>query len=63
MRNILYRLGRLLQLIGMILLPLAIAGNLAPVDPLELRQSLQLSGVGVAVFALGWLLQQAGRAE
>ena len=45
----------------MVLLPVAVAGNLAPGPPLDLRQSLTLSGVGVAVFALGWLLQQAGR--
>jgi drug/metabolite transporter (DMT)-like permease len=58
---LLYRLGRLLQVVGMILLPLAIAGNLAPGTPLDLRQSLTLSGVGVVVFGVGWLLQQAGR--
>jgi hypothetical protein len=57
----LYRLGRLLQVIGMILLPLAVAGNLSPQNTLSLRESLMLSGVGVAVFALGWLIQQAGR--
>jgi hypothetical protein len=60
---VLYRLGRTLQLIGMIILPLAIAGNLAPDMPLDLRASLTLSGVGVAVFTVGWLLQQAGRPE
>ena len=30
MGPILYRLGRLMQLVGMLMLPLAIAGNLAP---------------------------------
>jgi hypothetical protein len=54
-----YRLGRFLQLVGLILLPIAIAGDLA--NSLELRQSLTLSTVGIAVFFLGWLLQQAGR--
>lgn len=63
MGRLLYRLGRLFQLVGMILLPLAIAGNLAPDNPLDLKQSLTLSGVGVAVFALGWSLQQAGKPE
>jgi drug/metabolite transporter (DMT)-like permease len=58
---LLYRLGRLLQLVGLILLPLAIAGNIAPKDPLDLRTSLTLSVVGILVFGLGWLLQQAGR--
>jgi predicted acyltransferase len=58
---LLYKAGRALQVIGMILLPVAIAGNLVPEQPLDLRASLTLSGVGVAVFALGYLLQQAGR--
>lgn len=57
----LYKLGRLLQLLGMLILPLAIAGNLAPGEPLNLRQSLTLSGVGIGVFSLGWLLQQSSK--
>ena len=63
MRMLLYKLGRLLQLVGMILLPLAVAGNLVPEEAhrIDLRTSLALSAVGVAVFAVGWLLQQAGR--
>ena len=61
MRRLLYLLGRLLQLAGMILLPLAIAGNLSPHDPLELRTSLTISAVGVGVFVVGYLLQQAGK--
>jgi hypothetical protein len=60
-RAILYRLGRLLQIVGMILLPLAVAGNLSPENPLDLRTSLKISGVGVAVFFAGWLLQQASK--
>jgi hypothetical protein len=56
-----YKIGRLLQLVALILLPLAIAGNLAPDNPLDLRASLTLSGVGIVVFGVGWLLQQWGR--
>ena len=52
-----------MQLIGMILLPLAIAGNLSPENTLTLKESLMLSGAGVVVFTLGWFLQQAGRPE
>jgi hypothetical protein len=62
-RNAIYKLGRLLQIIGLILLPVAIAGNLTPDQRLDLRSSLVLSGVGMLVFFLGWLLQQAGRPE
>jgi hypothetical protein len=58
---LLYKAGRVLQVVGMILLPVAIAGNLAPGPPLDLRASLTLSGIGVGVFMLGYLLQQAGR--
>jgi hypothetical protein len=57
----LYKLGRLFQMVGLILLPLAIAGNLSPVRTLDLRQSLTLSAVGVAVFAAGYLIQQSGK--
>jgi hypothetical protein len=57
----LYKLGRLLQIIGLILLPLAIAGNLSPDRPMDLRSSLTLSAVGVVVFGLGYLLQRMSR--
>jgi hypothetical protein len=57
----LYRLGRVLQVIGMILLPLAIAAQIAPERAIDLKTSLTLSGIGVLIFFLGWLIQQAGR--
>ncbi len=63
----LYKLGRFLQLVGLILLPVAIAGNVVPDSHggdktvLDLKESLTLSAVGVLVFSLGWLIQQAGR--
>jgi hypothetical protein len=60
-RSLLYKLGRVLQLAGLILLPVAIAGNVAPDQPLDLRASLTLSGVGMGIFGLGWLIQQIGR--
>jgi hypothetical protein len=55
----LYRVGRFLQLIGLILLPVAMAGNVS--NELDLRQMLSLAGVGIVVFIVGWLLQQATR--
>jgi len=54
-----YRLGRLLQLIGLIVLPMAIAGNAA--EKLSLGESLVISAAGMGVFSLGWLLQQGAR--
>jgi hypothetical protein len=59
----LYKFGRFLQLLGMIILPVAITGNLAREDLINLKTSLVLSGVGIAVFAGGWLIQQAGKKE
>lgn len=53
----LYKLARLLQFSGLVILPVAIAGNVA--ERLNLRDSLMLSTVGCGVFVLGWLLQQA----
>ena len=55
----LYNLGRFLQLVGLIMLPLAIAGNLQPNNPLSLGTSLTLSSIGMLIFFVGWLLQQA----
>ncbi len=57
----LYKLSRAMKVVGMLLLPLAIAGNLAPEQPLDLRTSLTLSGVGCVVFMLGYLLQEVSR--
>jgi hypothetical protein len=57
----LYKLGRLLQLLGLLILPVAVAGNLAREDQINLKVSLTMSAAGVLVFVMGWLLQQAGR--
>lgn len=56
-----YKFGRLLQILGLILLPLAIAGNLSPDRPMDLRASLSLSALGIIVFGFGYLFQQMGR--
>jgi hypothetical protein len=56
----LYKIGRLLQLAGLIILPIAMAGNMAD-ERLGLKESLALSSLGVGVFAVGWLLQQTAR--
>jgi len=52
----LYRIARLLQFAGLIILPIAISGNVA--DKLGLRESLSLSAIGVLAFVIGWALQQ-----
>jgi hypothetical protein len=53
-----YKLGRFLQFLGLfVILPLAMAGNLA--EKLDLKEMLLFSAAGVAVFYVGWLLQQS----
>jgi hypothetical protein len=56
---VVFKLGRFLQFCALVILPVAIAGNVA--ERLDLRESLMLSGVGVGVFIVGWLLQQKSR--
>jgi hypothetical protein len=53
----LYSVARVLQLLGLLILPVAIAGNLAN-ERLNLKESLEMSAVGILVFSAGWLLQQ-----
>lgn len=61
----LYTIARILQLAGLVLVPLAIAGNLAEAanapHRLTLMESLALSGVGILLFTVGWFLQQRVR--
>ena len=57
----LYKLGRFLQLAGLFILPVAMAGNMIDPQRMGVWPMLALAGVGVGAFALGWLLQQAAR--
>jgi len=57
----LYKLGRILQVIGLILLPLAMAGNLVPGAPVGLSGMLELMVIGAIVFFIGWVIQQIGK--
>lgn len=56
-----YKIARLLQFAGLVLLPVGVAGNVA--EKLSLKDSLIISGIGVGVFFLGWLLQQTTKKE
>jgi hypothetical protein len=62
-----YRIGRFLQLFGLILVPFAVAGNLAEVagapQSLDLKASLMLAGLGMVVFFIGWLVQGSSAAS
>jgi hypothetical protein len=57
----LYKLGRLMQIIGLLLLPIAMAGNLVPDIPVSLGNMLALTIFGVLVFFIGYSLQQVGK--
>jgi hypothetical protein len=59
----LYKLGRALQVAGMVILPVGMAGNIVRPEQITVQESLVIAGVGLGVFALGWLLQQAGRSR
>ena len=50
-----YRLGRLLQFFGLLILPFGIASEL--VGRVGLGQSLLIAGAGTLVFYVGYLIQ------
>jgi hypothetical protein len=54
-----YKLARLLQFAGLVILPVAIAGDMA--GKVEFKDSLAISCLGILVFFVGWLLQQGVR--
>jgi hypothetical protein len=53
-----YKLGRMLQLLGMLILPIGIAGNLARPEQFKESFTLQMAMIGIAVFFVGWLVQK-----
>lgn len=59
----LYRLGRFLQLLGLLICPAGIVGNVAVPEQkqITLKTSLLIAASGMVIFVLGWLLQQANR--
>ena len=57
----LFRLGRGLQIAGMLILPIGMVGNIVQKDMISVQMSLVWAGIGVTIFAIGWLLQEAGR--
>jgi hypothetical protein len=57
----LYKLARFLQLLGLLICPVGIAGNVARPEEVSVKASLIISGGGILVFTLGWFLQQASK--
>lgn len=58
----LYWLARGLQLLGLLIVPIAVAGNLAEVANvpfrLDIKQMLLLSALGIVIFYLGHTLER-----
>jgi hypothetical protein len=54
--------ARLLQLIGLILLPVGVVGQVVRPEVIGVREMLMITGAGIGVFFVGWMLQgkQAG---
>ena len=55
----LYKLARFLQLLGLLICPVGIAGNVLRPEEVTLKATLMIAAAGVLIFTLGWLLQQS----
>jgi hypothetical protein len=58
---LLYKLGRALQVVGLIITPFGLVGNVIDPNRVDVKTSLMIAGAGVVIFLTGWLLQQSGR--
>ena len=56
----LYKIGRFLQLLGLIILPVGVSGNLARPEEVTVKTTLLIAAAGLGVFYVGRLLQRAG---
>lgn len=52
-----YRLGRLLQMIGLVVPLIGVAGNIARPEEVPVKTTLTYAGIGMAIFYLGYLIQ------
>jgi hypothetical protein len=58
-----YKIGRILQLVGLLITPSGISGNLVRSDIVDVKMSLAIATVGIFIFFVGWLVQQAGKSS
>ena len=56
----LYKLGRFLQVIGLIVPLVGVSGNLARPDEVTLKVMLTIAAIGMGVFYLGRVIQGWG---
>ena len=54
----LYKIARFLQLLGLLICPVGIAGNILRPEEVTLKDTLMIAAGGALVFTVGWLLQQ-----
>jgi hypothetical protein len=59
-RGMLYKLGRFLQLIGLIVPLVGVSGNLARPDEINLKVMLMIAAIGIGIFYLGRAIQSWG---
>jgi hypothetical protein len=59
----LYRLGRFFQVVGMLVMPVGVVGNVIDPQRVDVKTTLTVAGAGMIVFTLGWLMQQAGKPQ
>jgi hypothetical protein len=57
----LYKVGRFLQLLGLLIVPAALAGNVAKPDLIDVKGMLLITAAGIGVFGVGWWIQQSAR--
>jgi hypothetical protein len=58
-----YRLGRFLQLLGLLIAPVGLAGNLADQTRVSEGKELGILAAGLVVFGIGWLIQRGARSQ
>ncbi len=58
-----YRLGRFLQLLGLLIAPVGMAGNLARPDQVSEGKMLAILAGGIVVFGIGWLIQRGAKPQ
>jgi hypothetical protein len=54
----LYKVSRFLQLLGLLVCPVGIAGNVLRPEEVSVKTSLIIAAAGILVFTVGWVLQQ-----
>ena len=58
-----YRLGRFLQLLGLLIAPVGMAGNLADRQQVSEGMVLGILAAGIVVFGIGWLIQRGAKPQ